>query len=427
MQAASTATPDIGSRRKRIMRPPLLVIATLFLLILFLRHPAGILHANFWAEDGWFWYPDAYRLGLRCLIIPHTGYLQTLSRLGGLIAQGMPLLWAPTVFAVIALVVQASPALLLLSRRFDAAWPQYWSRLLFALVFIGLPDSFETFGNLTNSQWYLGIFACLIVLGAPPRGMAGRIGDSLVLIVSALSGPLCLMVAPIAFWVWWSDRGADRLLRFGLILGGACLQLLMIATTLEQARRPVMLGVSLINLAHILTEKLAYGLLLGSRAAKRLHQDAFWNGDFAACIIAAAVLAMLVLAWLRGGPLFRRFAAFGGLVFAAALVSPVVTGTPAWVILASPGAGDRYFLIPKLVLAAAFFSLASDRRLWLSRCGLIAGVALIAGIAGDFPYPHMRATDFDAKARAFAAAPPGTMMTFPVLPIPHEDMTLVKK
>ncbi|MCB8879698.1 hypothetical protein ACELLULO517_05595 [Acidisoma cellulosilytica] len=427
MGLAATATASASLRLKSIGRMPLPLLGAAFLLLLFLRHPGGILHATFWAEDGWNWYPDAYTLGIRCLVVPHTGYLQTFSRLGGLAVQPMPLLWAPTVFAGLALIVQVLPPLLLLSRRFDAAWPNYWSRLVFAIVYLGLPDSFETFGNLTNSQWYLAILAFLVVVSTRPRGLAGFVADGLALILSGLSGPLCLMLAPIAVWSWWQDRRAGRLLRLGLVLAAACAQLTALLLSLAQRHPTLRLGASLINLAHILTAKLVYGLFLGSRVMVRLDHSAFWGRDSLALAIAAALTILIGLAWWRGGSLFRRFALFGGLVFAAALVSPVVSGASAWAALASPGSGDRYFLIPMLVVAAACFSLAADRQRWISRGGFGLCLALGGGVCGDFPYPHMRQTDFDSRARAFAAAPSGTSMTFPVLPVLAATMVLVKK
>jgi hypothetical protein len=245
MPLAKTETASDGLYLKRSGRIPLPVLGLVFLVILFLRHPAGILDANLWGEDGWVWYPDAYSMGFRCLLIPHTGYLQTISRLGGLVAQLVPLLWAPTVMAVIALVVQSMPPLLLLSRRFDIIWPSYWSRLLFAFVYIALPNSFETFGNLTNSQWYLAILSFLVVVSVTPRGLAGRITDSLALIISGLSGPFCLMLTPIAIWAWWQDRRADRLLRLAVTLGASAVQLSMLVQTMGQARPAGSLGVRL--------------------------------------------------------------------------------------------------------------------------------------------------------------------------------------
>jgi hypothetical protein len=44
-----------------------------FMAIVFLRHPLGSLHADFWGEDGSFWYTDAYVLGWRSALVPHTG------------------------------------------------------------------------------------------------------------------------------------------------------------------------------------------------------------------------------------------------------------------------------------------------------------------------------------------------------------------
>ena len=177
-------------------------IAGVFAVLLFLRHPAGILRADFWGEDGWLWYPDAYRSGASCLFVPHTGYLQTISRLVALGSQMVPLRWAPTVFAVIALFIQLLPPLLLISRRFDDVWPHLPSRLVFAAAFIGFPNSFEEFGNITNSQWYLGVLAFLIVSGAVPRTPTGRVFDAAGLILSGLSGPFCIMLAPVAGWLW---------------------------------------------------------------------------------------------------------------------------------------------------------------------------------------------------------------------------------
>src|SRR5215510_9596703 len=64
-------------------------------LILYSRRPDAILNAQFYAEDGARWYRDAYQLGWRCLFIPETGYLQTVSRLIALFALLLPFAAAP--------------------------------------------------------------------------------------------------------------------------------------------------------------------------------------------------------------------------------------------------------------------------------------------------------------------------------------------
>jgi len=55
-------------------------------LILFSRRPDAILNAQFYAEDGARWFADAYHMGWRCLLIPDSGYLQTVSRIIGLLS-----------------------------------------------------------------------------------------------------------------------------------------------------------------------------------------------------------------------------------------------------------------------------------------------------------------------------------------------------
>ncbi len=62
-----------------------------------------------------------------------------MQRLVGCAVQPFPLAWAPTLFAAVALVAQALPAVFLVSPRMAGAWPQTWARLLFALVLLTLP------------------------------------------------------------------------------------------------------------------------------------------------------------------------------------------------------------------------------------------------------------------------------------------------
>src|SRR6476659_704416 len=85
-------------------------------IIIVLRKPDSIFHAQFVAEDGRFWYADAYNHGAQSLLWPQDGYLQTLSRVTGLVSLVVPFHLAPTIFALVALLVQLLPVALLLSR-----------------------------------------------------------------------------------------------------------------------------------------------------------------------------------------------------------------------------------------------------------------------------------------------------------------------
>src|ERR1700704_3343403 len=112
-------------------------------LIVVSRRPDVLFHAQFWAEDGKFWYADAYNLGaVQPFLHPAAGYFQTLPRLAALLAQFVPLGMAPLMLNCIAVVIQILPAQFLLSSRCRdlGSFP---ARCLFAFLYLGLPNSQE--------------------------------------------------------------------------------------------------------------------------------------------------------------------------------------------------------------------------------------------------------------------------------------------
>src|SRR5580704_4816437 len=83
---------------------------------IFSRLPGALLHPQFFAEDGWVWYQQAYNLGwFRPLFITQAGYLQTLPRLVAGVTLLFPLQWAPLMMNLSGAVVQALPVIALLS------------------------------------------------------------------------------------------------------------------------------------------------------------------------------------------------------------------------------------------------------------------------------------------------------------------------
>src|SRR5687767_7654590 len=60
--------------------------------LLIARRPDAVLAAQFWAEDGRYWYAEAYALGpLWAAVTPHDGYFQTVSRSAAALALLVPL------------------------------------------------------------------------------------------------------------------------------------------------------------------------------------------------------------------------------------------------------------------------------------------------------------------------------------------------
>ncbi|MDR3531500.1 MAG: hypothetical protein P4L90_13235 [Rhodopila sp.] len=411
----------------RFLAVPPWVMGILFTTVFFLRRPQAILQADFWAEDGCVWYADAYEAGWRSLLSPHGGYLQTISRLVAELAQNFPLSWGPTIFAASALIIEALPPTLLISRRMDDAWPDRRARLGFALIYVLLPNAMEPLTNLTNSQWHLACLAFLIVTIRPSSSRLVGTAELLALAISGLSGPFSIFLLPIAVWQFLGSRSKPALLRVIILATCVIIQGSILFDTMSATRPEAPLGVGVVTLARIIALQIILGAALGITNIIRVSRSWVWGIDAVPLAIALVGGFLCLVALRRGTPLLRKSFVWAAPIFAAALITPVVSLTePQWTVLTIPGAGNRYFLIPMLVWIAICMSLLHDRTMLVR--GLAFGfiVLLPVGMFADFRYPESKPTGFAEHAREFERAPVGTRTVFPVLPPGFPPMVLTK-
>src|ERR1700733_6052297 len=138
-----------------------IVVFVAVLVAIFSRLPGALLHPQFFAEDGWVWYQQAYNLGwLRSLLITQAGYLQTLPRLVADLTLLFPMQWAPLIMNLAGAVVQALPVTALLSRR-CIPWGPLPVRMLMSAVYIAIPNAPEVHIVLTNAMWHLAVLQAL--------------------------------------------------------------------------------------------------------------------------------------------------------------------------------------------------------------------------------------------------------------------------
>ncbi|MDR3531497.1 MAG: hypothetical protein P4L90_13220 [Rhodopila sp.] len=406
---------------------PLWAMWIMFMAVLFLRHPQAILQADFWGEDGCFWYADAYEAGWRSLLWPHTGYLQTISRLIAVFAQNFPLSWGPTIFAASALIIQALPPTLLVSKRMDDAWPDPGARLGFALIYVLLPNSMEVLTNLTNSQWHLACLAFLIVTARPSSSRLVVAAELVALAISGLSGPFSVFLFPIAVWQFLGSRTGPAFVRVIVVTACMGIQASFLFDTIGTARPQAPLGADVIILARILALQIFLGASLGIRIMLRISRSWVWGIDAVPLIVALVSGSLAFIALRRGNPLLRKSFVYAALLLTAALISPVGSGSePAWIFMTHPVAGNRYYFIPMLVWLGICISLLPDRVV-LVRCLALGFIVLLPfGFVTDFYYPGSNPTGFVEHAREFERAPVGTRMEFAVLPPGFPPMVLTK-
>jgi hypothetical protein len=143
---------------------------------------------------------------------------------------------------------------------------------------------------------------------------------------------------------------------------------------------------------------------------------------------AVGVLAVLYAA-VRGPIELRLYTIFAWLVLVASMLTPVLTLTgDQWPLLAHPGAGNRYYLLPMLSLVASLVWIACRARprgLRLPAAALLLVMALVA-IPADWTYPSYSDLEPERYARLFNQTAPGNRVEIPINP-PGWRIAVTKK
>lgn len=400
-----------------------------FLSALIVSHDfTSVSNPQFWAEDGAVWYREAYTYGAESLLREHTGYYQFLPRLVALIATSMPLVWGPAVFVGTAFFFQLLPALLLLSPRLDSTGVSRPARLLLAYFCVVAPNAWEIHLNLTNAQWFLALSAFLLIFSEPPSSFRGRVGDTIVIFLSALSGPFVILLAPAAAWHWFGNRSRFALWRMLLLLLGAGAQTLAVLRTAGSARSEAPLGASVSAVAEIIAGQIVLAGTLGQCATTAfIEATGEWYPLISVLLALFAVIVVFAAWQWENLSFFRCFLLFAAALLAAALVSPQVSvEVPQWPVLAVPGNGGRYFFIPILAWFACVLVLAGRGAGPMRVAGCLVGCLFVVGIIGDWRHAPLPDKNFGDQAKLFEELPPGRTMTFEIAPEGY-FMTLCKR
>jgi hypothetical protein len=385
-------------------------------LILFLRRPDAILNAQFYSEDGIYWYADAYHFGWHCLLMPLGGYLNSLSRLIGMFSLLFPFAQAPLVMNLCAIVAGILPIHIFLSSRFNSI--PFNLRLLGSLLYLALPNSFELHATTTNIQWHLALAGCLILLGSPKGGRFWHVFDFLLLALVVLDGPLGILLIPVALALRWLRKDRRYDLALAALAPGALIQFLFLFVAAP--RRPAPNGASIERFIHILGGQVFLSSLFGVRTLIQLVQaHSLFTIDIAAMLVGLAILGYA----LRRGPLeLKLFLLFAAAVFGLGLLHPLATtdgNHVQWEQLQVPGCGNRYYFFPMLAFLLSLFWMVGTPPLSSKAPRYVALTLLFflpIGIIRDWQYRPFDDLHFQEIAADFQRAPSGTQFVIPVNP-----------
>jgi hypothetical protein len=396
-----------------------LMVFGLILLALFSRWPSLFIHAQFYAEDGPVWYAQAYNSGwVQSLLIPQAGYLQTLPRLGAGLALLVPLRHAPLAMVIIGALIQVLPAMILLSER-CRTWAPLSTRVLFATVYVALPNTKEVHVVLTNSQWHLALAGVLLAFAAPPKGCVGRCLDLLLFALGGFSGPFFIVLAPLVLIYWWSRRRPWSLAILAVMSIGVVTQTMVLVFGGLRVKRD--LGANLDLFLRMIGGDIVAGSLFGTHGYPP-RAPMFLIVPAAFCWFA---ICLYCVRWANLE--LKLFILYCAALLAASLRTPYVDfAKPGWEVLVS-APSHRYWFFP--MLAFVWSSIwcaryAANRLLRIPSTALL--LLMIIGIVADRRYRPFHDEHFLQYARYVEEAPPGTHVTIPIVPDGWK-MELVKR
>jgi len=414
--------PARGASRAAWARPAL--VGLISAVVIVLRRPDALLNPQFWAEDGAAWFYEAYVHGIRAVLTPHSGYLQTSSRLVAWLAQGVPITRAPLVFSLFAIAMQALPAVLLATHRFDDLVPDWRARTLLIALYLLLPNTAEVHAILTNGMWHLALVPLLLAFARPPASRPGKVFDVALVLIAGLSGPFSILLAPFLALFWWRHRQRRWL---GVILGAdvlaAAIQVGAVVSSLSSAGGPRSVGLptNLPLVARAVGSQTFAGLALGQRGYAAIWKNAAWQSGWTLGLVLALGLALVVAACLRGPWELRILFGYSAAIVAAGIVAPLGgNATQELPKLLIPGFGQRYFLVAMLGVGAALVWLLTRGPALRVVAAVALGVIAVLGIRLDFRYPAFADLHYERTARACLRQAPGTDCHFVTNPDPAD-------
>lgn len=327
----------------------LLCWMTLFVMTFFIiasRRPDIIFNPQPWAEDGKIWLESIYNNGFwSSIFLPQNGYYQTISRLTYGIAIVFGISKAALVANTIAISIRCFFILFLLSQRLSFIKIQY--RIVTAVYFLIMPNLWEGYVNITNAHWYLSLYLMAVVLADDTNSRIWKLHDYTLLIISALSGPFVVFIAPCLIIKRISQRGGiinaiKGINAFDITMAVCCvIQVAAILTSSDTERSPAPLGATF----SLLIDIIGYRVVGGSFFPNEYITSMAGRHELNIILCAALVLTMICLLW-KSDWRYKSAVLFPVLMLGFALAKPMISlDQPQWPPLLVPGVGERYFFI----------------------------------------------------------------------------------
>ena len=168
--------------------------------ILLARKPDSLFQAQFFAEDGSFFFAQQITMGFwKSLFFFPAGFPYWIHRLIALIAVPFGYANAPLVYVLLTLLIVSTASACFSLPHFRHIITNDYLRVLVCVAIAILPGSQILVGVMSNIAWYLGIWALLSCFMQFPVSRWGRALFLLIYLLTIYSSPIAILALPI--WI----------------------------------------------------------------------------------------------------------------------------------------------------------------------------------------------------------------------------------
>ena len=197
--------------------------------ILYVRHPYAFTNPQFYAEDGRYFFADAYNNGWRSLFYRTNGYFHIFPRMiaNASLSLSLPYQIIPTIFTYSCLMVYLLLWYYIFSRLPLPAIGKFFVVLSTMLVPLGN----EILMNQTNIQWVMALFPVVIFCATKSEQKQEKILDWTILTFCVFTGPYILFLFPIFLLTAFRERNIQKhfvFLGVSLFAATACMVSLIV-------------------------------------------------------------------------------------------------------------------------------------------------------------------------------------------------------
>lgn len=213
------------------------VLLTVLLITagLFYRRYDAFLNPQIYAEDGPVFLQQYLENGWHSLIMPYAGYLHTIPRLTAFTwgSLGVDLTYIPLCYNLTYFVLALWIGIELLQSAYRLGLR---FAVVFASVFVLVPIGGDVYMNITNSIWVTSLYlvSFLFIGSRYHESTKGKVRRLVALTLVSLTGPFSLLLSPAAFLIVLLERKQmtfRKLVPYGVIMLGGCVQFLLIITS----------------------------------------------------------------------------------------------------------------------------------------------------------------------------------------------------